>query len=144
MSVLSVLVSLCWQCCINCWISIHSHAWLLRGQVEYYLVRKSHWDQAVFLLKMAAESRSLLMLVYDFLRECGASTDIWLSEGATDFVRLWTSLAIPCVVKIIRLERRIGYIYVSHLIWLMHSDLFRWENTLGEWTDIGSSDRLCH
>lgn len=26
----------------------------------------------------------------------------------------------------------------------MHSDLFRWENTLGEWVDIGSYNTLCH
>lgn len=86
---------------------------------------------------------------YDFLWKGKPSIDIYVNEGNIDFCQgADVSSAFTCdglcVSGIIRLGRRIGYISNSHLIWLMHSDLFRWENTLGEWADICSHSRLCH
>lgn len=84
-------------------------------------------------LKIAADTHPLDTVVYDFLREGKPSIDIYANEGNIDFVRLQAvTCDALCVSEIIRLVRRMGYIHNSHLIWLMHSDLFRWENTLGE------------
>lgn len=70
-----------------------------------------------FSCQKSLASQACVSLVY--------RTEVCVREGKADFLRLDVS-------SLTRLERRVGCIYNSHLIWLMHSELFQRENTLGE------------
>lgn len=119
MSGLLVLVSLCGREMISDVVPLPP---LLSSWPTGRSFESSDWPKH---LKIASDIRPLDMVRHDSVSEEKPSSDIYVNEGESGVVGAETFyLRCPCVTETVRLGRRMEYIYNSHLIRLMHSDLF--------------------